>query len=84
MIGPISVIPDWIIGGSASSHRVNASLGAPPTLDVNLLHLVDLSDGLSELLGEPPELLPAGGAEAHQLLLLRGEGTQHGDAVGIV
>jgi len=63
---------------------INVSPGPPPTLDVNLLHLVDLGDGLPELLSEPPELLSAGGAEAHQLLLFGGEGTQHGDAVGIV
>ena len=58
--------------------------GPPPTLDVDLFHLVDLGDGLPELLCESPELLSAGRAEAHQLLLLGGEGAQHGDAVGVV
>ena len=40
------------------------------TLDVYLLHFVDLCDRLSELLGKLPELLSARGAETHQLLLL--------------
>lgn len=40
------------------------------TLDVNLLHLIDLCDSLPELLGKLPELLSTRGAEAHQLLLL--------------
>ena len=42
----------------------------PLTLDVYLLHLVDLCDGLSELLGKLPELVSTRGAETHQLLLL--------------
>ena len=53
------------------------------TLDVDLLHLVDLGDGLSQLLGKPAQLLSAGGAETDQLFLLGGEGAQHGDAVSV-
>lgn len=60
--------------------RVRSAL----TLDVYLLHLVDLGDGLSELLCELPELLSARRAETHQLLLLGGERAHHGDAVGVV
>lgn len=40
------------------------------TLDVYLLHLVDLCDSFSELLGKLPELFSARGAETYQLLLL--------------
>lgn len=54
------------------------------TLDVYLLHLIDLCNGLSELLRELPELLSARGAKTHQLLLLRGKRAQHGDAMGVV
>ena len=54
------------------------------TLDVYLFHLVDLCDGLPELLCKLPELFSAGGAEAHQLLLLWGKWAQHSDAMGVV
>lgn len=54
------------------------------TLDVYLLHFVDLCNCLSELLCKLPELLSTRGAETHQLLLLWGKGAQHGDAMGIV
>lgn len=40
------------------------------TLDVDLLHLINLCNSLSKLLCKLPELLSARGAEAHQLLLL--------------
>ena len=53
------------------------------TLDVDLLHLVDLGDGLSQLLGKLAQLLSAGGAETDQLFLLGGERAQHGDAMSI-
>lgn len=54
------------------------------TLDVYLLHLIDLCDSLSKLLCKLPELLSARGAETYQLLLLWGKWAQHGDAMGIV
>lgn len=54
------------------------------TLDVYLLHFVDLCNCLSELLCKLPELFSAWGAETHQLLLLWGKRAQHGDAMGIV
>lgn len=54
------------------------------TLDVYLLHLIDLRNSLSELLCKLPELLSARGAKTHQLLLLWGKRAQHGDAMGIV
>lgn len=43
------------------------------TLDVYLLHLIDLCDSLSELLCKLPELLSTWGAETHQLLLFWGK-----------
>lgn len=54
------------------------------TLDVYLLHLVDLCDSLSELLSKFPELFSARGAETYQLFLLGGKRAQHGDAMGVV
>lgn len=54
------------------------------TLDVYLLHLIDLCDSLSKLLCKLPELFSARGAETHQLLLLWGKRAQHGDAMGVV
>lgn len=54
------------------------------TLDVYLLHLIDLCDSLSKLLCKLPELFSTRGAETHQLLLLWGKRAQHGDAMGVV
>lgn len=59
-------------------------VSAALTLDVYLLHLIDLCDRLSELLCKLPELFSARGAETHQLLLLWGKRAQHGDAMGVV
>lgn len=54
------------------------------TLDVYLLHLIDLCNSLSKLLCKLPELVSARGAKTHQLLLLWGKRAQHGDAMGVV
>lgn len=54
------------------------------TLNVYLLHLVDLCDGFPELLRKLPELLSARRAETHQLLLLGGKRAHHGDAVSVI
>lgn len=54
------------------------------TLDVYLLHLIDLCDSLSKLLCKLPELLSTWGAETYQLLLLWCKWAQHCDAMGVV
>lgn len=67
--------------------RICINWGAYPsflTLDVYLLHFIDLCNCLSELLCKLPELFSTRGAETHQLLLLWRKRAQHGDAMGIV